>query len=187
MNIQKLFEEVKQKDTFGVFWRYPEDKNLSILSERISYIKSAKELKYAVYQICSLVFEKNEEGSFLYTEAQNLLHFSEAVIDKAISAASVTGSYLDISSVREEKDTNKFVAWENSVIHKLCERYESSLLLFTRNIRLPEVKAHTEYVLYCTHANSTLHNNTSTNTSNNTSNTSANTSANCAMEPSHAV
>ncbi|KAI5187309.1 hypothetical protein NEHOM01_2082 [Nematocida homosporus] len=148
MNIRKLFDQIQRRDAFKAFWAYPETKNLSMISDRLGYIKSAKELKNAIAQVCALVFEKNEEGSFLYTEAQNLLKFAENLIDKALVTASVTGTYIDHSGTKEEKDSNKFVLWENGVIDKLCQRYHESLIEFTKDLSVTEIQEHVRIVLF---------------------------------------
>ncbi|EHY66386.1 hypothetical protein NERG_02772 [Nematocida ausubeli] len=64
MNIRKLFDEIRSADLFNAFWEYPEEKNLSVLASRLPHIKSPKELRCAIAQICNYVFEENEEGSF---------------------------------------------------------------------------------------------------------------------------
>lgn len=148
MDIRRLFDDIRSRDVFNVFWGYPEEKNLSMVAERLSYIKSPKELRSALVQICSLVFEKNEEGSFRYNEAQNLLKYAESVIDRAVAQASITGAYLDMSNLKEEKDANKFVLWENAVTDKLCERYMHSLLEFTQELQVPEIQKHIGIVLW---------------------------------------
>ncbi|KAI5188720.1 hypothetical protein NECID01_0333 [Nematocida sp. AWRm77] len=148
MNIQKLFEDIRSRDAFNAFWTYPKEKNLSMVSDRLSYVKSPKELRSAIAQICALVFESNEEGSFLHTEAQNLLKYSEDLIERAITHASVTGAYIDMSGTKEDKDTNKFILWENAVTHKLCERYMHSILEFAREIHVPEVQQHIAAILW---------------------------------------
>ncbi|KAI5181743.1 hypothetical protein NEOKW01_1907 [Nematocida sp. AWRm80] len=148
MNIQSLFENIKRKDSFNAFWKYPEEKNLSMLEEKLGHIKNALELKQAINQICRLVFDKNEEGSFLYTEAQNLLRYSEALITKAVALANLTGSYLDGSTSKEEPNPNAIVFWETSVIDKLCHHYKKSLLEFTSNIQATEVQQHVQLVLF---------------------------------------
>lgn len=149
MNIRKLFEEIQSRDSFSMFWRYPAEKNLSILSERLSYIKSAKELKSAIAQICAAVFEENEEGSFLYTEAQNLLQFAETLIDKALATASVTGVYIDPCMGREDqqRDTNKVAVWEEAVTEKLCEKYKKTLVSFTEDLPVKEIQEHVNIIL----------------------------------------
>lgn len=147
MNIRKLFEEIRSTDLFNTFWGYPEEKNLSVLANRISYIKSPRELRSAVAQICNQVFEENEEGSFRYIEAQNLLKQTEAVVERALATASITGVYAE-GPQKEEKDTNKFIAWENAVIEKLCERYKETLISFTKNLRVFEVQQHIKIVLF---------------------------------------
>lgn len=147
MNIRKLFEEIRSADLFNAFWSYPEEKNLSILANRISYIKSPRELRSAIAQICNQVFEENEEGSFQYIEAQNLLKHTESVIERALATASITGAHFDPGH-KEEKDTNKFIAWENAVIEKLCERYKETLIEFTKNLRVYEVQQHIKIVLF---------------------------------------
>lgn len=147
MNIRKLFEEIRGADLFNAFWTYPEEKNLSILANRISYIKSPRELRSAIAQICNQVFDENEEGSFQYIEAQNLLKQTESVIEKALATASVTGAHSDMAQ-KEEKDTNKFIAWENAVIEKLCQRYKETLIDFTKNLRVYEVQKHIKIVLF---------------------------------------
>ncbi|OAG31321.1 hypothetical protein NEDG_01799 [Nematocida displodere] len=148
MNIRKLFEDIQRKDSFNAFWSYPEEKNLSTLSEKLSSIKSPKELRFLVAQICALVFERNEEGSFLYTEAQNLLKYAEATIDKAMATASIAGTYIDISHPSPTQDTDKFLTWETAVTTKLCERYRDSLTTFTAALDVHEVQEHVKMVLF---------------------------------------
>lgn len=148
MNIRKLFEDIRNKDTFNAFWTYPEEKNLSLLSDKLSNVKSVKELRLAISQICTAVFERNEEGSFLYTEAQNLLKYAEAAIDKAQATASISGICIENAQEREEKDANKFLLWEKAVIEKLCEKYRDSLLFFTKDLDVPEVQEHVRLVLW---------------------------------------
>ncbi|KAI5128538.1 hypothetical protein NEPAR04_1258 [Nematocida parisii] len=148
MSIRKLFDDIRSADLFNAFWKYPEEKNLSVLASRLLHIKSAKELRSAVAQICNYVFEENEEGSFLYTEAQNLLKHAEAVVEKALAMASVTGSHSDIISIKEEKDKNKFVVWENAVVNKLCHLYKESLLAFCKDMPVYEIEEHIKIVLY---------------------------------------
>ncbi|KAI5191920.1 hypothetical protein NEMIN01_1738 [Nematocida minor] len=147
MNIRKLFDEIRSADLFNAFWSYPEEKNLSILANRLSYIKSVRELRSAVAQICNQVFEENEEGSFQYIEAQNLLKHAESVVEKAIATASVSGGPSDIL-LKEEKDANKFVMWENAVIERLCQRYKESLISFTKDLLVHEVQKHIKIVLF---------------------------------------
>jgi len=147
MNIRKLFEDIKSRDSFDVFWKYPKEKNLSMISSRLGFIKTPKELRNAIAQVCGLVFEKNEEDTFLYAEAQNLLKYTESMIEKVIQSASV-GGLIDLSPVREEKEPNRFAAWEEAVIEKLCERYTESLLKFVEDIRVQDVEEHVRVVLF---------------------------------------
>lgn len=147
MNIRKLFDEIRSVDLFNAFWSYPEEKNLSVLANKLSYIKSGRELRAAVAQICNQVFEEKEEGSFLYVEAQNLLKHAEKVIDKAVNQAGISGGYSDILVGKEDRDKNKFVMWENAVISKLCCLYKESLLNFTAELPVYEVREHVKLVL----------------------------------------
>ncbi|KAI5132329.1 uncharacterized protein NESG_01055 [Nematocida ausubeli] len=148
MNIRKLFDEIRSADLFNAFWEYPEEKNLSVLASRLPHIKSPKELRCAIAQICNYVFEENEEGSFLYTEAQNLLKHAEVSVERAAAMANVTSAYADIISIKEEKDKNKFVMWENAVINKLCQLYKESLISFCKDLSVYEIEEHIKIVLF---------------------------------------
>ncbi|KAH9387090.1 uncharacterized protein NEMAJ01_1986 [Nematocida major] len=148
MNIRKLFDKIRSADSFNAFWTYPEEKNLSVLEGKLSYIKSARELRSAVVQICSQAFEENDEGSFLYTEAQNLLRHTESVVEKAVSIINPSGAYAEAVSLKEEKEKNRFAMWEESVRNKLCQLYSESLLEFTKDVSAHEVQEHVKIVLF---------------------------------------
>jgi hypothetical protein len=144
MVLREMMEEIKGHDSFNVFWKYPEERNLWKIWSRLGVYRSPKEILRAVRQVCSLVFEENEEGSFLYSEAANLVSFVEGLAERLGGAGEMQG--------REVRDRGgeieRLIEWDNAVTDVVVRRYSETLSLFTEGMGVPEIEAHKEGVLY---------------------------------------
>lgn len=170
MVFREVMEGIRRMDAFNIFWRYPERRNLSKIYARLGAFRSLKDLRSEIRAMCSLVFESNEEGSFIYAEAANLQRYTEVLIEKALSGG-VYVDHLDAAPpgrqslvYREDGsgwaseplsgdgmhagDLNKFASWESSVTDVLMMKYKGTLDRFTEGLNIDVIEEHKKVVLY---------------------------------------
>lgn len=158
MLLREIMDEIRRQDAFQLFWTYPEERNLWKIYSKLGAYRTPRDIANAVRQVCALVFERNEEGTFLHTEAANLLRYTEKLIERISASAQhgLDGAHLlnaghqdkDEGAKRSGAELDKVVDWEHMVTDVLARKYGETLKQFADDLGIPEIDEHVRIILY---------------------------------------